>query len=83
LTQRITGFPDCVAQARIYARVMAELESICIRCEEMPAVDELGYCGHCHWAARAEIEEGLYLLRDYLRNWARFDAWCREHGAAA
>jgi hypothetical protein len=48
----------------------------CIRCGEAPAVDELGYCGHCHWAVRAEIEEGFYQLREYLRSWARFSDWC-------
>ena len=49
----------------------------CIRCDEALAVDELGYCGHCHWAVRAEVEEGLYSLRAYLESWARFDDWCR------
>ena len=39
----------------------------CIRCNDAPAVNELGYCGHCHWAVRAEVEEGLYQLREYLR----------------
>jgi hypothetical protein len=45
-------------------------------------VDELGYCGHCHWAVRAEIEEGLYQLREYLRSWARFADWCAARGLA-
>jgi hypothetical protein len=52
----------------------------CIRCHEAPAVDELGYCGHCHWAVRAEIEEGFYELREYLRSWARFSDWCQARG---
>ena len=47
----------------------------CIRCNEAPAVDEHGYCGHCHWAVRAESEEGFAKLRDYLRAWAQFDEW--------
>jgi hypothetical protein len=51
----------------------------CIRCEESPAVDEDGYCGHCHWVVRTEIEEGFYQLREYLLKWARFEAWCSEH----
>jgi hypothetical protein len=55
----------------------------CIRCGEAPAVDELGYCGHCHWAVRAEIEEGFYQLREYLRAWSRFADWCDARGAAA
>ena len=55
----------------------------CIRCNEAPAVDEQGYCGHCHWAVRAEIEEGFYAIREYLRAWARFDEWCETRGLAA
>jgi len=27
----------------------------CIRCSEAPAVDELGYCGHCHWLSRSHV----------------------------
>jgi hypothetical protein len=52
----------------------------CIRCWEAPCVDEFGYCGHCHWAVRAEIEEGFYALREYLRRWALFMEWCAERG---
>jgi hypothetical protein len=54
----------------------------CIRCSGAPAVDELGYCGHCHWAVRAELEEGFCRLREYLSSWARFTAWCDAHGFA-
>ena len=41
----------------------------CIRCGDALAVDELGYCGHCHWAVRAEIEDGFHQLeeRDFER----------------
>jgi hypothetical protein len=52
----------------------------CIRCSEVPAVDELGYCGHCHWIALAEVEEGFRQIRDYLEPWARFSAWCEDRG---
>ncbi|MCW2976862.1 MAG: hypothetical protein JWM06_2143 [Actinomycetia bacterium] len=52
----------------------------CIRCREAPAVGEDGYCGHCHWAVRAEIEHGFYQLREYLSSWARFSDWCQSHG---
>jgi hypothetical protein len=55
----------------------------CIRCSIAPAVDDLGYCGRCHWAVRAELEEGFYRLRDYLSAWARFTEWCSEHGLAS
>ncbi|MFL5960712.1 MAG: hypothetical protein ACJ75G_10650 [Gaiellaceae bacterium] len=46
-------------------------------------MDDQGYCGHCHWAVRAEVEEGFYALREYLRAWARFDEWCESRGIAA
>ncbi len=48
----------------------------CIRCNNAPAVDENGYCGHCHWAVHAELEDGFYQLLEYLRIWARFEDWC-------
>ena len=54
----------------------------CIRCGDAPAADELGYCGHCQWAIRAEIEDGFYQLRNYLSGWARFTEWCNAHGLA-
>ena len=31
----------------------------------------------------AEVEEGLFVFREYLRAWARFDEWCESHGAKA
>jgi hypothetical protein len=52
----------------------------CIRCGEAPRVDEVGYCGHCHWAVRAEVAEGLQLLSEYLRPWALFIDWCAQRG---
>jgi hypothetical protein len=57
--------------------------SECIRCGEAPAVDLEGYCGSCHWAIRADVEEGFYALREYLRGWARFEDWCDAHGQKA
>ena len=56
------------------------MDDVCICCGEAQAVD---YCAHCHWAVRAEVEEGLYQLREYLRGWARFSDWCRSRGLAA
>jgi len=47
----------------------------CIRCGEAPGVDEQGYCLYCHWAVKAEIQEGLRQLRNYLAAWARFEDW--------
>ena len=52
----------------------------CIRCNDGPRVDANGYCGHCHWIVRAEIESGYADLREYLRRWARFLDWCVRHG---
>jgi hypothetical protein len=57
--------------------------AICIRCEEAPAVDHHGYCGHCHWAVRAEVEKGLYQLSERLRKEARFQEWLAQHPEAA
>lgn len=51
----------------------------CIKCGEAPAVDELGYCGHCHWVVRAEVEEGIYHLEKYLDAWAKFRSWEESH----
>jgi hypothetical protein len=54
----------------------------CIRCAEVPAVDELGYCGHCHWVVLAEVEEGFRQIRDYLSSWRLFSQWDESHGSA-
>jgi hypothetical protein len=54
----------------------------CVRCQDSPGVDDLGYCGHCHWSVRAEVEEGFYELRTYLRRWAEFRDWEAEDRAA-
>lgn len=55
----------------------------CIRCDDAFAVDDLGYCCHCHWAVRSEVEDGFQKLREYLRGWWRFEVWCDEHGQVA
>jgi hypothetical protein len=47
----------------------------CIRCGEAPRVDTSGYCGHCYWAVKAEVESGLYELRAYLETWRVFRDW--------
>ena len=41
------------------------------------------YCGVCILAVRAEIEQGLLDLDDYLANWAAFAAWCEARGRPA
>lgn len=58
------------------------MDDVCICCAEAAGVDELGYCAHCHWAVRLEVEEGLFQLRDYLGGWARFAEWCQSRGLA-
>jgi hypothetical protein len=52
----------------------------CLGCGEATHVDELGYCGRCHWAVRAEVEAGLRALSEYLRAWALFMDWCARRG---
>ncbi len=56
---------------------------ICIRCGEAFALDENGYCGHCHWAVRIEIDEGLCQLRERLRKEVSFQEWLARHSEAA
>ena len=57
--------------------------AMCIRCDEAPVVDDNGYCGHCHWAVRAEVEQGLYRFSERLRKESRFQEWLAEHPEAA
>jgi hypothetical protein len=49
---------------------------VCIRCQEHETSPERPYCVHCTFAVRAEIEDGLRRLSDYLGAWAAFDEWC-------
>jgi len=49
---------------------------MCIRCGEHETPLERPYCVHCTFAVRAEVEDGLRKLADYLGAWAAFDAWC-------
>jgi len=53
---------------------------MCIRCGDHETLPDRPYCIHCTFAVRAEVEEGLRQLADYLSAWARFDAWCRARG---
>jgi hypothetical protein len=52
---------------------------MCIRCGEYETPDGRPYCIHCTFAVRAEVEDGMRRLGDYLRAWAAFDAWCRAN----
>lgn len=70
-------WPGCRPDGRLFH------DHECVRCNESFAVDEFGYCTHCHWYLRAEVDEGFYQLLDYLRAWTRFDEWCKDHGQTA
>jgi hypothetical protein len=52
---------------------------MCIRCREYETAPDRPYCIHCTFAVRAEVEEGLRRLADYLGAWAAFDEWCAAH----
>jgi hypothetical protein len=56
---------------------------MCIRCGEHEVPVGRPYCIHCVFAVRAEVDEGLRQLEDYLEAWAAFDTWCVSHGRAA
>ena len=38
---------------------------------------------HCTFAVRAEVEDGLRRLSDYLGAWAAFQEWCAARGRSA
>lgn len=57
-------------------------EGYCIRCESAPAGAD-GLCASCTWSIRAEIQEGLYQLGEYLRKWLAYERYCDDHGVAA
>jgi hypothetical protein len=52
---------------------------MCIRCHENETPTDRPYCIHCTFAVRAEVEDGLRRLADYLTAWAAFDQWCASH----
>jgi len=49
---------------------------LCIRCGECETASDRPYCVHCMFAVRAEVEDGLVRMNEYLARWAEFDAWC-------
>jgi hypothetical protein len=49
---------------------------MCIRCGENETPPNRPYCVPCTFAVRAEVEDGLRKLADYLGAWAAFEAWC-------
>jgi hypothetical protein len=49
---------------------------MCIRCGDHETPADRPYCVNCIFAVRAEVEEGLRRISDYLSAWAAFDAWC-------
>jgi hypothetical protein len=52
---------------------------MCIRCREQEAAPGRPYCVHCTFAVRAEVDDGLRRLAQYLGAWAAFDFWCEAH----
>jgi len=58
-------------------------KAMCIRCDEAWVVDDDGYCAHCHWVVRAEVERGLYQFGERLRKEASFQQWLAQHPEAA
>jgi hypothetical protein len=53
---------------------------MCINCHEYEAPSGRGYCATCLIAVRAEVEQGLLDIGEYLRAWAAFGTWCTDHG---
>jgi hypothetical protein len=56
---------------------------MCIRCQENQALSGRPFCVRCTFAVRAEVEDGLRQLADYLAAWAAFDAWVSSRGHPA
>jgi hypothetical protein len=56
---------------------------MCIRCQENETLPDRPYCVHCIFAVRAEVEDGLRRLGDYLAAWAAFEAWDAARGHSA
>ncbi len=57
---------------------------MCIRCGDDAATPPgRPYCIKCTFAVRAEVEDGIRRLGDYLRAWAAFDEWCAARGRSA
>jgi hypothetical protein len=53
---------------------------MCLNCGEHEAPGGRGYCPVCLIAVRAEIEQGLLDLEEYLTAWAAFGQWCDLRG---
>jgi hypothetical protein len=53
---------------------------MCINCHEYEAPSGRGYCSTCIIAIRAEVEQGLLDLDQYLGAWAAFGTWCQSRG---
>lgn len=53
---------------------------MCIRCGDPETPPKRAYCVHCTFAVRAEVEDGLRRLGEYLAAWAAFDDWCEARG---
>jgi hypothetical protein len=56
---------------------------MCIRCNQHETPPDRPYCVHCTFAVRAEVEDGLRRLAEYLAAWAAFQAWDADRAAHA
>ena len=56
---------------------------VCARCGENEVPFEPAFCGPCVFAIRAEVQDGLLRLSDYLTAWARFEEWDGGSGRLA
>jgi hypothetical protein len=54
---------------------------MCLWCRESEAISARGYCVHCSFVVRAEVENGLRRLGEYLAAWMAFERWCAEHNS--
>jgi hypothetical protein len=54
--------------------------SMCIRCGNVEAPEQLGYCTTCVIHTRVEVSGGMRRFGQYLAAWAAFDDWCDSEG---
>lgn len=85
ITDQFKVCSGCAAEADGSPAHTNSHEHECIRCSYLEdvtppmAADNLGYCGHCHWAVKAEVQEGFYDIEEFLLRHAEFMKWCLEN----
>jgi hypothetical protein len=69
------------ARREALSALLSDRSSVtCIRCSDRETPADRPYCVHCTFVVRAEIEDGLRRIGDYLAKYAAFADW--EDGAA-